>query len=187
MARLCTTVLLLCALAVSAGCAKGRFSPSASTPVSPAPRDIDKLTLDERRTIFSRSHVWRPIDTASLNIITGPSGPDAFPLDATVTCEYDYPDKRLSGVTPKFECAVAPGDVVKVKYGEDNGEVFAEVAGSRLFWAMGFFVDRMYPVKVMCKNCPADPFKESKLEWHLGKSAVVSDKLFDPAAIERKF
>ena len=41
-------------------------------------------------------------------------------------------------MTPKFECEVTPGDVVKVKYGENNGEVFAEVAASRLFWALGF-------------------------------------------------
>ena len=35
-----------------------------------------------------------------------------------------------------------PGDVVKVKYGEKNGEVYAEIAASRLFWALGFKVDR---------------------------------------------
>ena len=113
--------------------------------------------------------------------------PGAFPFDAPVTCVYDYPDKPLSGVSPKFECAIKPGDVVKVKYGEDNGEVFAEVASSRLFWALGFPADRMYPVKVTCRNCPADPFKESKAEWHLGKSPVVSDKVFELATIERDF
>ena len=78
-----------------------------------------------------------------------------------------------------------PKDVVKVKYGENNGEVFAEVAASRLFWALGFPVDRIYPVKVLCRNCPPDPFKESKAEWHLGKSAQVSDRHYDPAIIER--
>ena len=58
-----------------------------------------------------------------------------------------------------------------MKYGETNGEVYAEVASSRLFWALGFAVDRMYPVSVLCRNCPPDPFKEGKEDWHLGKSA----------------
>ena len=69
-------------------------------------------------------------------------------FDAMVACAFSYPDKPLTGVTPKFECDVVPGDVVKVKYGENNGEVFAEVVASRLFWALGFHRDRMYPVRV---------------------------------------
>ena len=187
MPRFCAGVFLIILAANFGACAKGRFGPSASTPVNPAPREIDELTLDERRALLSRAHVWQPIDSARLNLLAGPGGPDAFAFDASVTCAYHYPDKPLSGVTPKFECAVKPDDIVKVKYGENNGEVFAEVAATRLFWALGFPVDRMYPVKVLCKNCPPDPFKQSKAEWHLGKSAQVADRRFDPAAIEREF
>lgn len=179
------SALLVIVLLSSSGCAQGRFGPSISTPVNPAPREIDGLTVDERRDIMRRAEVWHPIDTASLNLLTGPAAPDAFPFDEAVTCSYHYPDKPLSGVTPKFECEVRPKDVVKVKYGENNGEVFAEVAASRLFWALGFPVDRIYPVKVLCKNCPPDPFKESKAEWHLGKTAQGSDRHYDPAIIER--
>lgn len=179
--------LLLISIGSSSGCAKGRFGPSASTPVNPAPRQIDELTVDERRAILSRAEVWQLIDTASLNLLTGPQGDGAFAFDVPVTCAYAYPEKPLSGVTPKFECALTPDDVVKVKYGEDNGEVFAEVASSRLFWALGFPADRMYPVKVTCRHCPSDPFKESKAEWHLGKSGVVSDRQYDLATIEREF
>ena len=185
MPRLCVVAFLSIAVASSPGCATGRYGPSASTPVTPAPRSIDELTVDERRALLSRAHVWQPIDTARLNLLTGRQGPDAFAFDAPVTCAYHYPDKPLSGVTPKFECEVKPKDVVKVKYGENNGEVFAEVAATRLFWALGFPVDRIYPVRVLCKNCPPDPFKESKAEWHLGRSAQVSDRHYDPAIIER--
>ena len=59
-----------------------------------------------------------------------------------------FPEKPLTGNTPKFPCEVRPDDVVKVKYGEKNGEVYAEIAASRLFWALGFKVDRMYPARV---------------------------------------
>lgn len=187
MARPWRSVLVIASLAIAAGCAKGQFGPSASTPVNPAPRELDRLTVDERRDIISRAQVWHPIDTAKLNLLAGPRDEGAFAFNAPVTCDYAYPDKPLGGVTPKFECAVKDGDVVKVKYGENNGEVYAEVASSRLFWALGFPADRMYPARVTCRNCPADPFKESKEEWHLGKSATVSDKLFDPATIERPY
>jgi len=169
------------------GCAKGAHGPSIETPVTAAPRPLDKLTVAERRAILERAQVWRPIDTANLNLLTGPAAADAIPFDANVTCDYKYPDKPVSGVTPKFDCELKPGDVVKVKYGENNGEVFAEVAASRLFWALGFNADRMYPVKVTCRNCPPDPFKESGAEWRLGKSAKVATRVYDPAAIERKF
>jgi hypothetical protein len=181
------TVVFLIAVTSFAGCAKGRFGPSASTPVTPAPREIDELTVNERRGLLSRAHVWQPINTGRLNLLAGPAGPDAFAFDAPVMCTYHYPDKRLDGVTPKFECEFKPGDVQKVKYGEDNGEVYAEVAATRLFWALGFPADRMYPAKVLCKNCPPDPFKESAAEWHLGKSASVGARRFDPATIERDY
>jgi hypothetical protein len=186
MRRRCAVVFLITVTSFAA-CAKDRFGPSASTPVNPAPREIDELTVNERRALLGRAHVWQPIDTASLNLLAGPAGPDAFAFEAPVTCLYHYPDEALDGVTPKFECEFKPGDVEKVKYGEDNGEVYAEVAATRLFWALGFPADRMYPAKVLCKNCPPDPFKESKAEWHLGKSASVGDRRFDPATIERNY
>lgn len=168
------------------GCAKGAYGPSIDTRVTPAPRPLDRLTVAERRSIMERAEIWRPVDTARLNLLAGPTAPDAIPFDATVTCDYHYPEAKLSGVTPKFECALKPKDVVKVKYGENNGEVFAEVAASRLFWALGFAADRMYPVRVTCRNCPEDPFRESGAEWHLGKSGKVASRTFDPAVIERK-
>ena len=185
--RRATFVVVLCAFVGSLGCAKGAMGPAASSRIDPAPRAIDRLSVAERRLIMSRAQVWRPIDTASLNLLTGPRIADGFPFDATVTCDYHFPEKRLSGVTPKFECALQPGgkDIVKVKYGVDNGEVYAEVASTRLFWALGFVVDRMYPVRVICRNCPLDPFKEGKEDWHLGRSANVATRAFDVAVIER--
>lgn len=179
--------LLVAVLMGSGACAVGRYGPSASTRISPAPRTLDRLTFDERRVILHRAQVWRPIDTSSLNLLAGPNEPGAFEHDQSVTCDYVYPKKPLGGVTPKFRCAVSMGDELKVKYGPENGEVFAEVASTRLFWALGFAADSMYAVRILCRNCPADPFKESKAEWHLGRSGTVSDKGYDPAAIEREF
>jgi hypothetical protein len=169
------------------GCARGLYGPSMQTQVEPAPRELDELSLGERLAILDRAQVFRPIETSKLNLLTGPSGNDAFPFDANVTCSFAFPDEPLSGMTPKFECAVAPKDVVKVKYGENNGEVYAEVAASRLFWALGFLADRMYPVRVTCLNCPENPHAASTTDWRLGRPGNVGTRVIDPATIERKF
>src|SRR4030095_14177050 len=109
---------------------------------------------ETRTTLIARSQVWMPTDVATMDIKTGPAAKDAFPFLATVQCE--YLKKQLSGKSPKFACTIAPDDEVKVKFGGANGEVYAEVAATRLLWALGFGADRMYPVKVLCRGCPAD-------------------------------
>lgn len=182
----CRLLLLSAALAALAGCSLGSYGPSVTTPTKPAPREIDELSLAERRSMLDRAEVFRPIDTRRLNLLTGPPGPSAFKFNQNVTCTFAFPEKPLTGVTQKFECAVAPKDVVKVKYGAENGEVFAEVAASRLFWALGFLADRMYPVKVTCLDCPKDPHAASTSEWNLGKPGNVATRMFEFATIERK-
>jgi hypothetical protein len=169
------------------GCTARAYGPSIETPVPQAPRQIDELSVVERLSLLDRAQVYRPINTASLDLVAGPGGARSFAFDGDVTCTFAFPDKPLSGVTPKFECALAPGDIVKVKYGEQNGEVFAEVAASRLFWALGFVGDDMYPVRVTCENCPPDPHKVSTIEHALGKPANGARRRYDPATIERKF
>ena len=81
---------------------------------------------------MERAHVWQSINTASLNLIQGPALPAGRRIRPQTTCTFVFPDKALTGNTPKFLCDAGNGDVVKVKYGEKNGEVYAEVAGSRL-------------------------------------------------------
>ena len=185
MSRL-TLVVSLALISVAAGCT-GRYGPSVNTPVKPAPREIDELSIAERRALLDRAQVFRAIDTSSLDLLRGPRGEGSFPFEAEVTCTFAYPEEPLSGATPKFECALEPKDVVKVKYGADNGEVYAEVAASRLFWALGFYADSMYPVKLTCLNCPSDPHRASTTDWRLGRPGKVGTLIVEPAIIERKF
>ena len=63
--------------------------------------------------------------------------------------------KELEGKSPKFLCRIGNSDQVLVKYGRTNGEVFGEVLASRLLWALGFGAERVYPVRIVCKGCPA--------------------------------
>ena len=76
-----------------------------------------------------------------------------------MTC--DYVEEKQTG-TPKFDCAISADDKIRVKYGEQNGEVYSEVAASRLLWALGFGADRVYPVKVVCNGCPGGPDEGSQ-------------------------
>jgi hypothetical protein len=187
MTYVSAVVCLSFVIGLGASCARGLYGPSLDTTARPSPRELDELTANERRDTLDRAHVWRPIATEKLNLLAGPGLPGAYRLDANVTCAFNYPEAPLTGVTPKFDCEVAPGDIVKVKYGENNGEVYAEVAATRLFWALGFMADRMYPVKVTCLNCPADPHRASSSEWRLGRPGNVRTLFFDPVTIERKF
>src|SRR5687768_2212144 len=123
----------------------------------------------------ARAQVWHATDISSMNIKVGPTGPGAFALRAEVDC--NYLDKELSGRSPKFACVKAGDDELKVKFGGTNGEVYGEVAASRLLWALGFGADHMYPVKVICHGCPAE---------FNGIIRDNGDRVFDPATIERK-
>jgi hypothetical protein len=142
-----------------------------------AKKSIAHVSPKTRLEDIRHAQVWEPTDIPKMDLKTGPTGHGAFPPGATVTCK--YVKKEVSGNSPKFTCVIPPDDEIKVKYGRDNGEVYAEVAATRLFWALGFPVDRMYPVRVVCDGCP--PGAESTRE--AGQPGLV----FDPASVERKF
>lgn len=146
-------------------------------PVQTAPR-LDEVTEPTRLGYIRQAQVWRPVDTARLDLKAGPQGRGSFPFDATVDCAYVH-DAPLSGATPKFKCRSGVEEH-KVKYGDDNGEVFAEVAASRLFWALGFGTDDIYPVRVTCRGCPVDP-------WLWKTSHRIDEREYRLATIERKF
>jgi hypothetical protein len=139
-------------------------------------KNVSHASPAVRLDAIRRAQVWEATDIPSMNLRTGPKGHGAFAPDETVTCK--YVSKEMTGRSPKFTCAIPPDDEVKVKFGRENGEVYAEVAATRLFWALGFPVDRMYPVRVLCDGCP--PNVEGTRQS--GSAALV----FDPVSIERK-
>ena len=130
---------------------------------------------ETRRALVARSKIWVQTDIPAMNLRAGPSGPGSFEPGATITC--DYSDKTLGGRSPKFACLLPDGSELKVKYGGDNGEVYGEVAASRLLWSLGFGADGMYSVRVICRGCPATIG---------GIARANGDRILDPAAVERK-
>jgi hypothetical protein len=135
-----------------------------------------RLSAEARLVAIRRAQVWKRTNVAAMDLAAGPRGKGAFSPGATVRC--DYRDKQMNGSSPKFTCAIDGKDEVKVKYGRENGEVFAEVAATRLLWALGFGADRMYPVRVVCRGCPPDPVANA--------NDIRPEVIFDPAAVERE-
>ncbi len=128
----------------------------------------------QRDAAFARAKLWVPVPVEAMDVRHGPARKDGFPFLAAVTC--DWVDKPLRGHSLKFACDIGHNDVVKVKIGQANGEVFGEVAATRLLWALGFGADTMYPVRLTCHGCPA----------RLGGTVLPSGaRHFDPAVIER--
>jgi hypothetical protein len=136
-------------------------------------------TKSRRLEAIRHAQVWKATDVRSMNLKAGPQGPSAFKPNETVSCSFvQRPHGR--GSTLKFPCATASGDELKVRYGKTNGEVYAQVAATRLLWALGFWSNRMYPVKVACGGCPPDPFKDH----HAAARSKITT--FDPATIDVK-
>jgi hypothetical protein len=111
-----------------------------------------------------------------MDVRIGPDGAGAFHPDQLVTC--DYMPRPRHGSSRKFYCALPDGDVIKVRYGAHNREVQGSVLATRLLWALGFVADRVYPVRVSCRGCSADPWKDQ--DTHKGTHE------FEPAIVERK-
>lgn len=148
---------------------------AVSTPVS-----AKLVSPEQRDDALARARVRENVDPSTRDTLNGPGGPGSFKAGEEVRCKYEEKDpmKPIGGHTKKFPCWKGD-DRLKVKYdGAANREVFGEVAAARLFWALGFFSERMYTVKIVCENCPPDPFVTS--------DAPRAVRTFDPASVQRK-
>ena len=179
----CSRIFVALAVAAAAAFAPAILADQGKTPQgkstqekSPQAKPSEHLTDVQRSDAIEHAEVWAPTSVASMDLRAGPQDKGSYAPFATVPCDYVF--EKPYGGSAKFECALAPGDEVKVKYGKSNVEVFAEVAASRLLWALGFGSDRWYPVTVVCRGCPPDPFHD--------QSKRLPSVTFDIAAIERK-
>jgi hypothetical protein len=138
-----------------------------------------------RDDALARARVWRepavPVEQA--NLLDNP--PDGYRARDELTCR--FLPWSSAGRTPKFQCVLAGGEVIKVKYGRLNHERLAEVAGSRLALALGFGADDMFVVRrVTCWGCPRFPYP--RFAWLDGLLAVPDRATrFEYPIIERQF
>ena len=172
MIRMAVSTIVLTSLLQGCGPFRAATMPAAPYRAAAAPA---RQKADSRVDAIGRAQIWRPTNIRALDLEAGPQGEGAFAFGATVNC--DYVPRTLSGASPKFACGIGADHEVKVKYGGNNAEVYAEVAATRLLWALGFGADRMYPVRVICRGCPQE---------FAGIARANDEWLFDPAIIERK-
>jgi hypothetical protein len=100
--------------------------------------------------------------------------------EAPLTCR--FVPRQPSGTSPKFDCALANGEIVKVKYGR-NPEIAAEVAATRLIAALGYAADRMTIAEsVRCDGCPRQPFLAMRL-----LTATGTYRLFPAEGVRRGY
>jgi hypothetical protein len=159
----------------------GDYTPRrVSTDLVMPAEDAPRLRADA----LARAHVWHepavPVEQAALG-----ANPDGFALSDDLACR--FLPRASRGRTPKFQCVLPGGDTIKVKYGRQNRERLAEVAGSRLALALGFGADRMYVVRrVTCWGCP--PYPYPRFAWLDRLLADTSRATaFEYPVIERAF
>ena len=137
-----------------------RLPPGAYEPIAePGWKVADAEARAVRDDALARARVWRePAQPIGSVDFTRNQGDDAS-FDPTQPISCKFLPKVVSGTTPKFDCILPGGRVVKVKYG-GTAETRAEVAAARLMAALGFGADRMYVVpRVRCFGCPISPFR----------------------------
>lgn len=128
-----------------------------------------EVSKQERLHQLEQAQIFIDRETSTLDLRTGPVDGLTFDPATVVSCEYHSPGARLGGATPKFLCRIG-GTVYKVKYlpsaqygtarkngGSADREIYAEMAATRLFWALGFGADRVFLTNVVCRGCPASP------------------------------
>jgi len=155
------------------GTAPGGFSDSSA-------RESRTLTgphaTSRRRDAIRRAHLRleEPILSAA----------DAFPDDAHATVECRFLTRPAEGTSAKFDCILASGNVIKVKYGR-NPEIHAETAATRLLARLGYATDRMAIVdRVRCYGCPRFPFATMQLLQFVGLDSLLEPHGYDAGYTE---
>lgn len=168
---------------------------SAAAAAEPAVERRFYSSRDRLQAIRAAS-LFTPRAVSEADIVAGPAQQKdqfQFHLNDKVTCEFTKAGEEKNGNTPKFDCNITrvedstgriqtltpemDEEPVKVKFGRDNRETYAETASTRLLWALGFYADAMFPVRLTCTNCPADPQHAS---------GPKGTHAFDEGVIERK-
>lgn len=162
----------------------------------PTRLDVSK---QERLQQLSRAEVFVDRETRTLDLRAGPVDGLAFDPATVVACDYHLPGSRLGGATLKFLCRVG-STTYKVRYlpsarygtASQKGrspdcEIYAEMAATRLFWALGFGADRVFLTNVTCHGCPASPHDGPDEQERRTRAYSRSVRPIGIALIEQRF
>jgi hypothetical protein len=179
-------------------CALGRTACAQDTETA-SDEKVKKVfySAKDRLNAMHAAVLFTPKAVAEADVMEGPKqNKKQFQLhfNDKVICDFAGPGSEMGGKTPKFSCKITSvestnGQVqtlspdmeeepVKVKFGSDDNEVYAEIVATRLMWALGYYADSWFPVRVECHNCPENP---------ISGSGPKGTHVFDPATIVRKY
>jgi len=190
------TILLVCAWLCGPATVAWTQAGAAGTQDQQQPQKVF-YTAKDRQGAMHAAALFTPKEVAAVNIMQGPEqNQKQFQLrfNDKVICDFKTPGSQMGGKTEKFACQITrveslDGQVqtmtadmneepVKVKFGADDNEVYAEVVATRLMCALGYYADAWYPVRVECHGCPENP--ESG-------SGAKDTRTYYPATIVRKY
>ena len=195
----CFLLILLCSLGPPSWAQAAPDTKASDTKDSDKKVDKEFYTPQQRLDAMKAAALYKAKAVADANIMDGrKQDKKQFQLhfNDKVICDFATPGKDMGGKTPKFACKItsvesADGKVVqtltadmddseplKVKFGADDNEVYAELPATRLMWALGFYADSWFPVRVECHNCPENP---------VSGSGAAATRTYDPATIVRKY
>ncbi|HSQ67496.1 MAG TPA: hypothetical protein VLM85_30005 [Polyangiaceae bacterium] len=113
------------------------------------------MTAEQRREYLGAARILDDVDPKTRNLL---AGPPALGVNQRISCRFmePYADIVLAhGTTPKLFCAPRrTHEIVEIKYGRADGEIYGEVLGSRLLWARGGATDADYAVPVHSSPLP---------------------------------
>ena len=149
--------------------ALGRMTWAQGTDTETGDQKVKKVfySAKDRLDAMHAASLFTAKAVGEANILEGPEqNKKQFQLhfNDKVICDFDTPGSKMGGKTPKFSCKItrvesADGTVqtltpemdegpVKVKFGADDNEVYAEIPATRLMWALGYYADAWFPVRV---------------------------------------
>ena len=172
----------------------GACRPHAAAPVE-ATAGAEHVDAATREAALASARVWQPtaVPVPEANLARNPAIPKGFSDDDEILCRFT--PREVGGTTPKFYCELPDGTALKIKYGSNNPELYAEVAASRLLSALGFYADTMLVVsRVRCAGCPRFPFQALRCADRTGLHSACFlggldfDRIgaFAAAVVERK-
>ena len=141
--------------------------------------DRNSVEWRTRQDVLSRAKVlaYPSVDVSRVDFSKTPHDSKPLGLDGRLV-ECRYLPKPTKANTPKFDCELPGGEVVKVKY--DTLEIQAELAGTRLLAGLGFGADHISLVqRLRCYGCPARPFQTRRMFEYFFAGAVL-DWFSDP-------
>ena len=157
---LCTVAALAATVWLAAGSEADPASFAEPKPIEPWPVSAQRAK-ELRDDALRRAQVRRASDVAAFDFGSNPPDRSEALSGDVVNCR--FLSDSVGGTTPKFNCVLPDGEVVKVKYGR-TAEVPAEAAATRLLTGLGFGADRIYLLpRLRCYGCPPLPFHVSRV------------------------